>query len=331
MIIAHAPLRMSFVGGGSDLPSYYREHGGAVVSATLDRYVYVAVKESFDGMLRLGGEMQGSAERAGQLQHPRVREALQLLGIEDGLDLVSMSDVPAQGTGLGSSGSFTVALLHALHAHQGRQVEPESLARQACHVELERLGEPIGKQDQYASAYGGLNLIEFHADERVSVHPVACRPEVLAALGRRLLTFYTGITRSASAMLQGQNEAIRTRPHTRDSLGRMVELAYQMKRELETGHLEGFGALLDANWQLKRELSRGISTTEIDEWYERARKAGALGGKLLGAGGGGFLLFDAPEERHPAIIQALPGLRRVPLRLQPQGSTITRIRQGVTP
>jgi D-glycero-alpha-D-manno-heptose-7-phosphate kinase len=331
VILAHAPLRMSFVGGGSDLPSYYREHGGAVVSATIDKYVYVAVHETFDGSLRLGGAHTEVVPSVEQLQHPLTREVLRLLGVSAGLDIVSMADVPAQGTGLGSSSAYTVALLHALHAHLGRAVDPETLARLSCHVELERLEEPIGRQDQYAAAFGGLNFIEFHPNDTVSVHPVACPGDTLRTLQGRLLTFYTGMTRRASSVLRGQAEAIQSQRGTREAIGRMVELARLMRVELEHGHLEGFGALLDANWRLKRELRGGVSSPTIDDWYARACKAGAQGGKLLGAGGGGFLLFYAPEERHPAIIEALPELRKVDVRLQPRGSAVTVVRRGDTP
>ncbi|XXF78901.1 hypothetical protein P2318_03840 [Myxococcaceae bacterium GXIMD 01537] len=328
MILAHAPLRMSFVGGGSDLPSYYREHGGAVVSATIDKCVYVALHETFDGSLRLGGSHTEVVASAEQLQHPIAREALRLMGVREGLDIVSMSDVPAQGTGLGSSSTFTVALLHALHAHLGRPVDAAELARLSCHVEIERLDEPIGKQDQYAAAFGGLNYIEFHPDDTVAVHPVACPGDTLQVLQRRLLTFYTGMTRRASSVLRGQAEAIQSQRRTREAISHMVGLARQMRVELERGDLEGFGLLLDANWRLKRELRGGVTSPTIDDWYSRACRAGALGGKLLGAGGGGFLLFYAPEERHAAITEALPELRRVDVRLEPRGSTVTVIRRG---
>ncbi|RKH67468.1 GHMP family kinase ATP-binding protein [Corallococcus aberystwythensis] len=328
MILAHAPLRMSFVGGGSDLPSYSREHGGAVVSATIDKYVYVAVHDTFDGSLRLGGGFTETAASTDALKHPLTREVLRLLEVRGGLDIVSMSDVPAQGTGLGSSSSFTVALLHAVAAHQGRSVDAAALARWSCHVELERLGEPIGKQDQYAAAFGGLNFMEFHPDDTVSVHPVACPGPTLSLLQSRLLTFYTGITRPAASVLRGQDAAIQSQRRTRDAIGRMVALARQMRVGLERGDLDGFAALLDENWHLKRELRDGVSSPTIDDWYTRARRAGAQGGKLLGAGGGGFLLFYAPEEHHPAIAAALPELRKVDVRLQPRGSAITPVRRG---
>lgn len=328
MLIAQAPLRMSFVGGGSDLPAFYRQHGGAVVSTTIDKYLYVAVHPTFDGSLQVGHDTLEQVAGADAVQHPLVRESLRLLGIRGGLRIAVFSDVPTRGTGLGSSSSLTVALLHALHASRGHEVTPGELARQACEVELERVGSPIGRQDQYAAACGGLNYIEFHPDDSVSVHPISCGPEVLETLERRLLLLHTGLARRSATLLQGQGEALRTRPQARELVRRGVELARRLRGELEAGRLEGFGALLDEHWQLKRRTGEGVSLPAIDAWYERARAAGAEGGKLLGAGGGGFLLLYAPEERHPAILQALGELRPLRVRLEPRGSRVTRLLQS---
>jgi D-glycero-alpha-D-manno-heptose-7-phosphate kinase len=322
MIISRTPLRMSFVGGGSDLPSFYREHGGAVVSTTIDQYIYVTVHKKFDDAIRVSHARTEEAASVEAIAHPLVREALRLLKSPGGLEITSISDVPSQGTGLGSSSAFAVGLLQALHAHQGQAVTAETLAREACALEIDLLQEPIGKQDQYAAAHGGLNFIQFHGDGSVSVQPVACAPETVQTFQRRTLCFYTGLTRSASAILQAQQEAVRGNREKQDVLRHMVRLAHAFKVALEQGDLEAVGALLHTNWVLKKSLVDAVSTPAIDAWYERARHAGALGGKLLGAGSAGFLLFYAPEEAHPAIAQALGDLRRMDFHFEPRGSSI---------
>jgi D-glycero-alpha-D-manno-heptose-7-phosphate kinase len=322
MIISRAPLRMSFVGGGSDVPSFYREHGGAVVSTTLDQYVYVTVHKKFDDAIRVSHARTEEAASVEAIAHPLVREALRLLGIPGGLEITSLSDVPSQGTGLGSSSAFAVGLLQALHAYQGQRVTAGTLAREACALELDILQAPIGKQDQYASAHGGLNFIQFHADGAVSVQPIVCAPETVRTFQRRTLCFYTGLTRSASAILHAQQEAVRGNRSKQDVLRQMVGLAHAFKRALEHNDLEAVGEMLHANWVLKKSLVDAVSTPAIDAWYEKARLAGALGGKLLGAGSSGFLLFYAPEEAHPAITQALGDLRRMDFHFEPCGSSI---------
>jgi len=322
MIISRTPLRMSFVGGGSDLPAFYRRFGGAVVSTAVNRYVYVTVNPKFDHRIRVSYSRTEEADRVDRIRHPLVRESLKLVGLEGGIEITSIADIPSRGTGLGSSSSFTVGLLHALHAYTGRYASAEQLARQACEIEIERCGEPIGRQDQYAAAYGGFNFIQFHPDDSVSVEPIVCRRETLQRLQENLLVFYTGITRKASGILRQQQHEVATERAKQSAMKRMVQLACDLRVELQCNNLDAFGELLHANWRLKRGLSRDISSTQIDAWYEAARKAGALGGKLLGAGSGGFLLFYAPRERHAAVAQALSGLRQVDLRFEPQGSRI---------
>ena len=247
---------------------------------------------------------------------------MNLLGFDGGIEITTIADVPSHGTGLGSSSSFTVGLLNALYAFRGRYASAATLAEQGCHIEIDVCGEPIGKQDQYAVAFGGFNLIEFQTDGRVEVTPVVMPNERRRELSRRLIVFYTGIARRASELLKVQAENIQRSIEKQDALRRMVRLTYMLKAELESGNITSFGDILHENWELKKSLTNGISNTQIDEWYNAARRSGASGGKLLGAGYGGFLLFFADEEHHPAIAQALGGLRRVDFGFEPLGSRI---------
>ncbi len=320
MIISRTPLRMSFVGGGSDLPAFYREEAGAVVSTAIDKYIFIALNPKFDGRIRLSYSRTEEVDRPEEIQHPLVREALELTGAGGGLEIASLADIPSSGSGLGSSSSYTVGLLNALYAHLGKHAPRDLLARQACEIEIERCGEPIGKQDQYAAAFGGFNLIRFHPDDSVTVDPIICPPDRMRTLEDWTAVYFTGRTRSASAILAGQSEAMRSADR-RAVMRRMVQLAYDLKAELESGSLANVGPILDANWRLKRELSAGITDGEIDGWYARAMASGALGGKLLGAGNGGFLMLHAPPERHAAIGEAL-GLRRVRFGFDRSGAQI---------
>lgn len=322
MIISRTPLRMSFVGGGSDLPAYYRLHGGAVVSTAIDKYVYVTVNPKFDNNIRVSYARTEEVDEVARLRHPLVRESLRHLDIAGGVEITSIADIPSRGTGLGSSSAFTVGLLHALHAWQGRYRSAEQLARESCLIEIERCGEPIGKQDQYAAAFGGFNFIEFSADERVVVQPIVCRHETLERLQDNLVAFYTGITRPAAKVLREKQRRIAAESDKQAMLGRMVALARTLRDELQNNNLDAFGEVIHQNWVLKRQLSDDVSTGQIDAWYDAARGAGAVGGKILGAGSGGFLLFYAPQRRHRAIRDALSELRPIPMRFEPQGSRI---------
>jgi D-glycero-alpha-D-manno-heptose-7-phosphate kinase len=313
---------MSFVGGGSDLPAFYRRFGGAVVSTAIDKSVYVTVNAKFDHHIRVSYSKTEEVDRVSRIRHPLVREALKLAGVEGGIEITSIADIPGRGTGLGSSSSFTVGLMHALHAFAGRYAGAEQLAREACEIEIDRCGEPIGRQDQYAAAFGGLNFIQFHPDDSVTVEPILCKRETIRSLQDNLLAFYTGLTRSASGILGKQQRAVASERGKQKQMRRMVELAHDLRAELQKNNLSAFGELLHANWQIKKAITGGITSDAIDRWYAAARKAGATGGKLLGAGAGGFLLFYAPKERHEAITRALSGLRVVPLRFEPQGSRI---------
>lgn len=318
MIVSRTPFRMSFVGGGTDLPAFYHEDMGAVVSTSIDKYMYIVVNKKFDDRIRINYSRTEEVETPEQIQHPLVRHSLAVAGIDGGIEIASMADIPSRGTGLGSSSSYTVGLLHALFAYRNQYASKERLAQLACEVEINRCHEPVGKQDQYAAAFGGLNLIRFHPDESVSVDPVICKPSVLAALEASILVFYTGRARSASAVLAEHVDARTNRPNAR----RMVELAFELKKELESGCLDSLGPILDENWRLKRQIASDVSDAQIDDWYAAAMASGALGGKLLGAGKGGFMMFVAPPERHTRIQRTLSDLKRVTFRFDRTGTQI---------
>ena len=321
MIITQTPLRMSFAGGGSDLPAFYRRFGGAVVSTTIDKYIYVNVNKKFDNWIRLSYSRTEEVETVDQIEHPIVREAIKKLCIRGGLEITSIADIPSRGTGLGSSSSFTAGLLLALHAFRSSYVSPDELARESCEVEIDLCGERIGKQDQYAAAFGGLNYIRFQPDDSVVVEPILCSGELLRKLQNSLITFYTGKVRAASSILAEQSQQAAMSRATQDLLRRLADLAHQLRRELNSGQVESLGEILHEGWQLKREVHSRVSDSEIDDCYVAARNAGALGGKLLGAGGGGFLTFFARPERHAAIEHAV-GLRRVPIGFEHSGSRV---------
>ncbi len=322
MIISRTPMRMSFVGGGSDLPSYYREFGGAVVSTAIDKYMYITVNNKFDSGIRASYSRTEEVEAAHQIKHPLIRACLQQVGIEGGVEMASMADIPSSGTGLGSSSSFAVGLLHALYCLKQKYVSAEKLARESCHVEIDVCGDPIGKQDQYAAAYGGFNYIRFQPDDSVSVEPIICAKDTYQRLKDQVLVFYTGRSRSASGLLTEQSRKAAVEEHAQQTLARMVALAADLKVELERNNLDAFGEILHENWMLKRGLVEGISDGEIDEWYDKALAAGAKAGKLLGAGRGGFMMFFAPPERHAAIAHVLPGLRQMSFGFDTNGSQI---------
>lgn len=321
MIVSKTPLRMSYVGGGSDLASFYREELGAVLSTSIDKYIYIAVNRKFDGKVRVSYSKTEEVDEAAQVEHPLVREALKMLEIPGGIEIASLADIPSKGSGLGSSSSFVVGLLNALYAYKNKYASKAQLAREACDIEINRCGEPIGKQDQYAAAFGGLNLIRFHSDETVSVDPVICSPELLCEVENSTLVFFTGRTRSASAVLKAQSDAMK-QSDRRALMRRMVQLAFDLKIELESGSIDHFGSILDENWRLKAQLSAGITDPQIDEWYQRGIRAGAKGGKLLGAGNGGFMMFFAPPEAHAGITKALGELQPASFRFDRNGAQI---------
>jgi len=327
MIISRTPLRISFAGGGSDLPAFYMQEPGAVVSTAIDKYIYINVNQKFDQMIRASYSVTEIVEDVDTLKHELIREGLRLLGLKNGIEITSISDVHSYGTGLGSSSAYTVGLLNALYAYTGHHAGAERLAREACAIEIERCGKPIGKQDQYIAAYGGLQYIQFNPDGSVFVDPILCKPETKVRLQQSLLMLYTGIARSADSILSEQKANTESDAERRATLRSMTALAGELRDALCRNELDAFGEILHRSWLMKRRLASGISSAQIDAWYETARAQGAIGGKILGAGGGGFLLLYAHPEDHPAIIAALPDLRPIPMRFEPQGSKIIYVEE----
>lgn len=323
MIITRSPLRISLGGGGTDLASYYRNHGGFLIAAALDKYVYITLHRTFDPDMIIKYSRFERVATVDAIEHPIIREALKLVGSTGGyLEIASMSDIPA-GTGLGSSGSFTTALLHALHTQQKRIVSKEELAEEACRIEIDLLGEPIGKQDQYIAVFGGVSCFTFNPDGKVDVRPVRASDETLTNLEDHLLLFFTGYTRSASAILKDQNDRTQSSDRSMlDNLHQVKEIGLASAAALEAGDLHGFAALMHEHWELKRKRTSGMSNSHIDDCYELARSNGALGGKVIGAGGGGFLLFYAEDKVRLRHAMRDAGLVEVRLRFDFTGTTI---------
>ena len=323
MIITRTPLRISFAGGGTDLASFYRPYdGGAVVSAAIDRFVHVIVNEKFDRSIRVAYSRTENVDRLSDLQHGLVREAMRTTGVSEALEIHTIADIPSEGTGLGSSSSLTVGLLNALYAFRGVLKDPTELASEACRIEIDILGGALGKQDQYSAAFGGVQHFEFRPDESVRVTPLPLAPPYRESLSDHLSLFYTGITRRAEEILKDQSS--RT-GENKDALLRMRSLAGEARTAIVDHDWERLGRILDEGWQLKRGLSTGISNPEIDRRFAAAKEAGAFGGKVTGAGGGGFLLLLHPPERSRQIAAALSPLKRLPVRITPEGSRILGI------
>lgn len=327
MIISRTPLRVSFFGGGSDLPAFYEHQVGAVLSTAINKYIYITVNPKFDHKIRVSYSITEIVDKVSELKHELVREAMQKVGIPGGIEITSISDVHSNGTGLGSSSTYTVGLLNALYAHCGRFAGSERLAREACEIEIDHCGKPIGKQDQYIASYGGFQYIQFNPDGTVTVDPVICRSETKRNLQDRLLMFYTGITRSADTILHEQSRNTASSSDRRAVLGELVAMAGDVRNALCNDDLDSFGTLLHEGWLLKQKMASGISNPQIDSWYEAARRHGALGGKILGAGGGGFLLVYAHPDCHKAIRAALPEMEEMTYRFEPQGSKIIYIEE----
>ena len=323
MIITKTPFRISFCGGGTDLAAFYEKAGyGAVVSTSIDKYVYLAIHRFFEERFLLkysSSELTGSID---EIKHPLIRECLRLTNTTDFLEMTSFADIPSSGSGLGSSSSFCVGLIHALLAYGRRLPSRETCAAAACELEIGVLGEPIGKQDQYAAAYGGLNFIQFNANGSVCVQPLILPRDTFATLQSRLCLFYTGVTRKTSAILAEQKQNIILDETKFQVLLQMRAHAEMLRQELAAGRVDALGVLLDETWRMKRQLAGGISSSGLDAVYERALAAGALGGKLLGAGGGGFFLFYCPEEKQPSLRKALSEIRPVPFAFENQGTRI---------
>lgn len=316
-------MRISLGGGGTDLPSYYHEFGGFVLSAAINRYVYITISEDFWPLIKLKYSKLEEVERVDQIHHPIIREAMKLTGVTGPyLDIVSLSDIPA-GTGLGSSGSFTTALLRALHTFNRKFVSPQELAEQACHIEIDILKEPVGKQDQYIASFGGITSFEFHPDGNVAVTPLKIPSETLANLEDNLLLFFTGTARSASEILRDQDT--RSKEKAADMLENLhftKQLGVESRDSLMKGDLKMFAELMAMHWEHKKKRSPGMSSGPIDELYELARKNGALSGKIVGAGGGGFMLLYTEEKTRLREAMRGAGLREVRLQFDFGGTTI---------
>ena len=323
MLIARSPLRITLGGGGTDLHSYYREHEGFLIAAAIDKYVYVTVTRPFTEGIYLKYSHLEHVEKISQVQHPIIRESLSLLGFKTPqVEITTLADIPS-GTGLGSSGSFTTALLKALYTHRRRHLTQEELAELACHLEIDRLGEPVGKQDQYIAAVGGVTCFTFHTDDTVTASPLSVGMDTMFDLEDNLLLFFTGISRSAGSILKDQN----TRTKQSDSemlknLHYVKELGYRSKEALEKGDTRLFGALMHEHWEHKKRRSGGMSNPKIDEWYELGMKNGAVGGKLVGAGGGGFLMFMAEERNKLRHAMAKAGLEEMRFRFDFEGTKV---------
>lgn len=322
MIITKTPFRISFAGGGSDMADFYREHGGCVLSTSINRYMYISLHPYFDNCkTALKYSQTEIVNNLHEINHSIFRRVLTDMDIQ-GVEISSTADVPS-GTGLGSSSSFTVGLLHTLYCYKGKYVSKTKLAEEACDVEINKLGNPIGKQDQYAAACGGLNFISFHQDDTVSVEPLITRGETLQQLQDNLMMFYTGITHDANVILAEQKKNISSADKTKNLI-QMCQLAREMKHSLENNELSDFGRILNEGWMRKKELAGGISSPKIDELYEIAMKNGALGGKLLGAGGGGFLLFYCPKEQQERLKNQIQ-LKPFDFRFEHDGSSVVHI------
>jgi D-glycero-alpha-D-manno-heptose-7-phosphate kinase len=324
MIIARSPLRITLGGGGTDLPSYYRDHEGFLVSAAIDKYVYVTVMRPFTPGIFLKYSQLEHVDEIKDIRHPIIREALHILGFKTPqVEITTLADIPS-GTGLGSSGSFTTALLKALYAHRKRHLHQEELAELACHIEIERLREPIGKQDQYIAAFGGITCFTFNKDDKVNAVPLSISMDTLFDLEDNLLLFFTGFSRSAGDILKDQNT--RTKQNDSEMLNNLhfvKDLGYRSKVALESGDSVLFGELMHEHWEHKKRRSGGMSNPKINEWYELGMKNGAIGGKLVGAGGGGFLMFYANERKKLRQTMAAAGLEEVRFRFDFEGTKLT--------
>lgn len=319
MIIVQTPLRISFFGGGTDFPSYFMEEGGCVLSSAIDKYIYVTVKERFDRKLRIGYTQTEMVDSVDDIQHELIRESLRLTGLSSGIEITTMADIPSEGSGLGSSSTVTVGALHAMYSYLGEMVSAERLAREACSIEIDRLQKPIGIQDQYIAAYGNFRFFDFQPSGEVRVEKVEIDVESRRALNDRFLLFYTGISRKADGILKEQKANIKD---TRAILREIKQMVYDARGSLTQGDFDAFGRLMHESWLLKKRLAGQISNGTIDDMYELAKRAGAIGGKITGAGGGGFLLLYVPYERQESVRNALCDLQEMPFRLESDGTKV---------
>lgn len=319
MIIVQTPLRISFFGGGTDFPSFFMEEGGCVLSSAIDKFIFLTIKQRFDAKLRIGYTRTEMVDCIDEIQHELIREALRLTGITRGVEITTMGDIPSEGSGLGSSSTVTVGALHAMYAYLGEIVSAARLAREACAIEIETLKKPIGIQDQYIAAYGGLRFLEFKPDGEVNVERVKLSVEARRALNDNFLLFFTGVSRSSESVLSEQKNKIKERMA---ELREIKQMAYQARAYLEAENFDALGELMHQSWELKKRLAGGVSNGRINDMYEAARNAGAIGGKIAGAGGGGFLLLYVPYERQSRVRAALRDLQELPFRLETDGTKI---------
>lgn len=323
MLIVRSPLRITLGGGGTDLPSYYREHEGFLVSAAIDKYVYVNIMRPFTEGIYLKYSRLEHVEKTEDIKHPIIREAMQMMGFRSPqVEITTLADIPA-GTGLGSSGSFTTALIKALYAHRKRHLYPEELAELACHIEIDRLGEPIGKQDQYIAAVGGVTCFTFHQDGKVTATPAGISMDTIFDLEDNLLLFFTGFSRSASGILKDQQ--VKSQKNDVDMLNNLhyvKDLGYRSRDALEASNTPLFGELMHEHWEHKKRRSGGMSNPQIDDWYALGMKNGAVGGKLVGAGGGGFLMFLAQDRNKLRHTMAKAGLEEVRFKFDFEGTKV---------
>jgi D-glycero-alpha-D-manno-heptose-7-phosphate kinase len=319
MIITQTPLRIGLLGGGTDLPSYYLEHGGRVLNCAIDKYIYVIVKQRFDDEIYVNYSKKEIVSRVGDIEHELVREAMLMTGVTGGVEITTLADIPSSGSGLGSSSAVTVGLLHALYAYTGRQVSAEELAEGACRIEIERCGKPIGKQDQYIAALGGIRDLRFGPGEDVSHEELGLSASERVALQQQTMLFYTGITRRADNILAEQNANVSA---TLPQLDLLRDLAGFAVKRLRSGDVDAIGPALRESWEAKRTLASGVSNSQVDGAVTRALEAGASGVKLTGAGGGGFLVVLCPMERQRAVRESLADMRELPIRLERFGSRV---------
>lgn len=321
MIISRTPFRISFVGGGSDMEAFYKDHQGAVLSTSIDKYMYISShKFFFKNQIQVKYSQTETVNEVNKIKHPLLREALKKCNINGGIEISSIADIPA-GTGMGSSSSFTVGLLHNLYAIKRQYVSHETLAKEACEIEIDIVGEPIGKQDQYAAAYGGLNIIKFNANGSVEVEPLHIQNDVYQQLQDNLVMVFIGNQRKASNILAEQKKNV-SQSDKFETLKSMVSLVYDMRDTLYNGHLNDFGKILHENWMMKQKLASGISNKNIQDIYNLGIKNGALGGKLLGAGGGGFMLFYCEKEKQPKLLESLNQFGKLDFKFERDGSKI---------
>jgi D-glycero-alpha-D-manno-heptose-7-phosphate kinase len=319
MIITQTPLRIGLLGGGTDLPSYYREHGGRVLNCALDKYVYVIVKQRFDNDIYVNYSRKEIVSRVDDLEHELVREAMRMTGVTSGVEITTLADIPSAGSGLGSSSAVTVGLLHALFAYQGRQMSAEELAERACAIEIDHCGKPIGKQDQYIAALGGIRNIRFGPGDEVVAEELKLGAADRRALQQQIMLFYTGITRSANTILAEQNANVAA---TRPQLDLLRDLAGFAAERLRSGDVDAIGPAVRESWEAKRKLASGVSNGQVDGAVSRALDAGASGAKVTGAGGGGFLLVLCPVERQRVVRESLAEMQELPVKLDPLGSRV---------